>query len=199
MHHLNRTVLASVAMLTLGLCTLNATAADETKTAKPASTAIDGSKLGQMLDDMGYETKKINDTTYDVILKRDNWTIYLRTMFSADGTKLWLHSNLATIDDMSKVPTEVLIKLMEANGVHGPSFFYLSTDTRSSGTKYLQIVRPLDNRSITAKTLRTEIDTICTTIKNTQSLWKPEEWRKLQATTPAANGNSVRQDTKVSQ
>ena len=170
MYHLNRTMLAGVAVLSLGLCTLMSANADESKP-KPASTALDMPKLAQMLDDMGYETKKINDTTYDVILKRDNWNIYVRLYFSTDGTKLWLNSHLTNIDDMSKVPTEILVKLMEANG-------------------------PVDNRNISAKQLRVEIDAQATIIRSTQNLWKPEEWRK---STPAANDNSVRQETKVTQ
>jgi hypothetical protein len=195
MYHLKRSMLAGLAVLALGL-SLYTAAADEAKP-KTATTALDGPKLGQMLDDMGYDAKKVNDTTYDIVLKRDGWTIYLRAFFSTDGTRLYLHSNLADIDDMTKVPPEVFVKLMEANGIHGPSFFYLSSDAKKPGMRYLQVARPLDNRCIAPKQLRTEIDALSTQIKNTKSLWSPAEWSKLQPATPAANDNSVRKDTSV--
>jgi hypothetical protein len=173
-------LMAAIATLALGMTAPALWAADATQ-ASPAKTALTMEDLAKKLADMGYDLKKINDTSYEVVIQRDNWKIYLTILFSADKTRLWLVSNLADIEDISKVPADVLAKLLDGNATCSPSFFYYNTDAKRPAFRYLKIARPVDNRGITASVLRTEIDALFDTIKNTKPVWMPSAWKKAAA------------------
>jgi hypothetical protein len=219
MHRMNRWLLAGIVSLGLGASAMSARAAEEAKgapakttetkkvetpktvepaQARPAGLAIDFARLGQILDDMGYEYKKVGESAYDVVLTRDGWTIYLRLAFSSDKTRLWLVSSLETIEDVTQAPHEILVKLMEANNSHSPSAFYMYNpkDQKKPGLRYLKIGRPVDNRGINARTLRAEIDAVFTSIRGTMQLWKAEEWKKLKPTTTTTGADKEAKTTK---
>jgi hypothetical protein len=175
-------LLAGVMSLGLGLGLLPARAADTPPS--PATQALNHESLGKILSDMGYEPKKISDTTYEVVVKRDGWSVYFRICFSNDKTKVWLISTLANIKDVNQVPAEPLAKLLMANNDHGPSAFYLAkVDDKNKAAKVLKIGRPVDNRGLTASLLRIEIDTLFSTIKETKELWSASGWKTVKSTT----------------
>jgi hypothetical protein len=217
LYRINRLLMAGIVTLGLGASGLRAAEATKAPPAKaveakvvapkpatenqvkPAGTAIDINRLGQILEDMGYDAKKVGDTTYDVVLKRDGWTIYLRLSFSTDGSRLWVVSSLADIEDASKIPNQVLVDLLEATQAHSPSSFYLYNpkDAKKPAFRYLKIARPVDNRGINSRTLRAEIDTLFTSIRDTKALWMPSEWTKTKPAAPATTVSADKKEAKV--
>jgi hypothetical protein len=205
-NRINRSLLAGIVALGLGASALTANAVEDAKTApvkpaeqspaKPAGMAVDFARLGQILDDMGYEYKKVSDTCYEVVLKRDNWAVYLRIYFSPDRTRLWLTSTLADIADVAQAPHEILVKLLEGNMTYGPSHFFMQNDPKNPARRWLKITRPIDNRGINARTLREQIDTLFTTIRDTKALWLASEWKNLKATTTVSADKKDAKDAK---
>jgi hypothetical protein len=181
-------LMAGLMTLALGLTALPAAAADTAPTA-PANGALTPETLGKLLTDMGLDPKKINDNVYEVVVKRSNYVVYFRFQLSSDKSRLWVTSYLESIDDVSKVPADVMAKLLEWNFKASPSFFYFynPADAKKPALRYLYIARPVDNRNITASFLRLELDTMFDTVKNTQSLWKASEWKAGPAVGPTKN------------
>jgi hypothetical protein len=176
--------------LGVGLCPAQILAQNQARAVNQALTPDD---LGKLLTDMGYEPKKIDDNTYEVIIKRDGWAVYLRCCFSSDKTKLWLISSLGDIKDINQAPADVLANLLIANFNHGPSAFYLEdADANNKAAKRLKIGRPVDNRAITASILRQQIDAIFSTIRETKDLWKTSEWKSTKAAVAPATGGEPR-------
>ncbi len=71
------------------------------------------------------------------------------------------------MDDPDSVPAATWKKLLEDNEDTDPTVFYFD-----KAQKKLYLHRVLDNRSITAAFLRTQIDNFCSNIHDTADDWK---------------------------
>ena len=171
-------LLAGVMAVALGATALTVTAAESAK-AETQTKAITKADLEKFLKDMGYEPKQSGDTGFNIVLKRDSWTVYFTCALSADGSKLYLMSTLENIEDITKVPADVLANLLEGSYNTSAASFYLrkAGNDKNKNARVLKVAFLVDNRAITAAVLRDGIDQLFTTIKDTKSLWKASEWK----------------------
>jgi hypothetical protein len=87
--------------------------------AESAAKRLTAEQLGQMLEDMGYEPKPVTNKEgkvigYNVKYRSGTWDIFVFVGLSADGTNLWLTSNIGNVKDKT-VPVEAILGLLEAN------------------------------------------------------------------------------------
>lgn len=134
--------------------------------ARQAVTVLTEDSLKQMLDNMGYEPKKLSKG-YLLSIKRDTWTIHMQLTLSNDRSKLGFNSNLGVVENLDGVTAEQWRNLLISNGNIDPSFFFLDKES-----KKLYLHRVLDNRSIDPAFLRAQIDNFCANVKETADLWK---------------------------
>lgn len=122
--------------------------------------------LKQMLDNMGFEPKKVGNG-YQISIKRDTWTFYIHLILSGDKSKIGLNANLGLVENPDAVTAEQWKNLLISNGNIDPSFFFFDKDS-----KRLYLHRVLDNRGITPSFFRQQIENFCANIKDTGDLWK---------------------------
>jgi len=130
---------------------------------------LDDSGLKDMLDNMGLEPKALSKG-YLIAIKRDGWTYNVQLVLSDDKSKLGFNSNLGKVEDPDSITASQWKALLISNNDIDPSSFNFNADQ-----KKLYLHRVLDNRSVTAAFLRTQIDNFCDNIKKTADLWK---WTK---------------------
>src|ERR1051325_4050714 len=119
---------------------------------KPSFTILTEDGLKQMLDNMGYEPKKLGKG-YLLSIKRDSWTYNMQLVLSSDHSKLGFNSNLGIVENPESITAEQWKNLLISNGNIDPSFFFFDKDT-----KKLYLHRVLDNRAIDPAYLRQQID-----------------------------------------
>jgi len=131
-----------------------------------AVSALTDESLKQMLDNMGFEPKKVG-SGYQIAIKRDTWTFYIHLILSEDKSKVGMNANLGVVENPDTVTAEQWKALLISNGNIDPSFFFFDKDS-----KKLYLHRVLDNRSITPSFFRQQIENFCSNIKDTGELWK---------------------------
>jgi len=127
---------------------------------------LNDESLHQMLVGMGYEPGKLSKG-FLLTLKRESWTYYVQLVLSPDGTKLGLNANLGVVPQPEAIPAATWRKLLEDNIDVDPSSFNFDPKL-----KKVFLHRVLDNRSLTASTLRIQIDRFCDNIHDTADDWK---------------------------
>jgi hypothetical protein len=133
---------------------------------RPTVPAVTEDSLRQMLDNMGYEPKKLGKG-YLIVIKRDSWTFNMQILLSPDKSKIGFNSNLGSVDNPDSVTAEQWKNLLISNSNIDPSFFFFDKDS-----KKLYLHRPLDNRGLDPVFMRQQIENFCTNIKETGDLWK---------------------------
>jgi hypothetical protein len=136
------------------------------KQSEVAGQVLTDDSLKSMLDNMGYEPKKLTKG-YLLVIKQDTWTLNMQLVISPDGRKLGLNANLGKVDDLATVPASQWIDLLVSNGDIDPSFFYVDKEQ-----KKLYLHRSFDNRAVAPAILRKELDNFATNIRQTNALWK---------------------------
>lgn len=131
-----------------------------------APDPLNNDSLKTMLDGMGYSPTALSKG-YLIAIKRDTWTYNMQLVLSGDGTKLGINANLGVVDDPDSVGAASWLKLLQDNEDTDPTVFYFDKDQ-----KKLYLHRVLDNRSISAAFLRTQIDNFCSNIHDTNEDWK---------------------------
>jgi hypothetical protein len=142
--------------------------------APPAVAALSGATLNmenipQFVASLGYEAKKINDNCYEINASRDNWTLYVNIYPDTYQKKLWFFAYMRKIEDMSKVPTDAFLKLLEANNNIGPTHFYMANNVIYMG-------RAFENEGVTPAKFRHELDQFFADCQKTEDLWSVERW-----------------------
>lgn len=132
----------------------------------PAGQTLTNDSLKTILDNMGYEPKKLTNG-YLLAIKQDTWTLNMQLVISPDTRKLGLNSNLGLVEDPSAIKASEWMNLLISNGEIDPSAFYFSKDQ-----KKLYLHRSFDNRAVTPAVMRREIDNFANTITKTADLWK---------------------------
>ena len=162
-------LIAFVLAIVVGCATLLAPrlrADDPPVAAKAVPPAVSDAELQKMLDNMGFEPKKLT-RGYLITIKQDTWTYYIQILLSSDGTKMGFNSNLGVVENPDMVTAEQWKALMISNGDIDPSFFFFDKES-----KKLYLHRALDNRSLDAAFLRKQIENFSGNIKETAALWK---------------------------
>ena len=145
----------------------------EVRPAVGGQTLTDES-LKMLLDNLGYEPEVIKSTggnpMYRLKLTRDGWEFMFYVSLSSDRTVLWMSAPLMTLPEASKIPAERLEKLLAKNFDIGPAHFCIH------GNRQLFLEKPIANRGLNASTLRIELDSFTSTIKETGPLWDLKTW-----------------------
>lgn len=137
-----------------------------TKTVVPAIQVLDDKSLQTMLENMGYEPKKLKEG-YVISIKQDTWTFYIQILLSPNGEKLGLNANLGSVEKPEEITASQWLELLAGNKDISPSYFYYD----KKGT-HLYLNRSLDNKAITAAQLRKNIENFCANQRETSQLWK---------------------------
>jgi uncharacterized protein (TIGR03067 family) len=148
-----------------------AVCADEPKKDAPKgkeSVRLDTKTLGEMLVDMGLETKLVDDIFHKIrwSIKDSEFPLWLS--ISTDKRTLWVYTEFKLRSDCDKAPATAWLKLLEKNDAIGPSRFAL--DEKG---KRLTFRRPLNNADLTAAQLRKELNSFVEDLKANQELWQP--------------------------
>src|ERR1041385_8767117 len=76
--------------------------AQDSTPSKPNFAVLTDDSLKQMLDNMGYEPKKLGKG-FLLGIKRDSWTYYIQLVLSSDRNKLGFNSNLGIVENPDSV------------------------------------------------------------------------------------------------
>ncbi|MCW3098858.1 MAG: hypothetical protein JWL77_4476 [Chthonomonadaceae bacterium] len=139
---------------------------DPVKQSETAGQPLTDDTLKAMLDNMGYEPKKLSKG-YLLAIKQDTWTLNMQLVISPDGRKMGLNANLGKVDDLATVSASQWMDLLVSNGDIDPSAFYFDKEQ-----KKLYLHRSFDNRAVTPPILRKELDNFAANIRQTEPLWK---------------------------
>ena len=167
-----RTMISASALFAMalwgGTMLITGTRAQEPNVETRPSTrgALTESALGQMLEDMGYEPKKLKQG-YLVAIKQDAWTYYVQLVLSPNREKIGLKATMGIVDDPTSIPAGQWLNLLSGNTDIAPSFFYFN---KTNNTLYMH--RIIDNRVVTPALIRQQVDAFCANIKDTSELWK---------------------------
>lgn len=140
--------------------------------AKPNTPSGGGRPLGGVeslagtLLGAGYSSKRVTDNVVAITVRRGELSLPVLVSVSGDGQKLWLGMMLSKIADEKTLPTDKLLKLLEANRQHGPASFVYS---RNRGRIELHLA--LDNRGISSGVLKTKLDELIEVAAKTVDLW----------------------------
>jgi hypothetical protein len=140
-----------------------------TTVAVPGGITLTMENIPAFVAPLGYEAKKVNDNCYSIDASRDGWTLYVNIWPDKYQKKVWFIAYMREIKDMSTVPTDALVKLLEANNQIGPSHFYLSKNC-------IYIGRALENENVTPVRFRHELDQFFADCQKTEQLWAVEKW-----------------------
>ncbi len=132
----------------------------------------------------GYSSKRVTDNVVSITVRRGELSLPVLVSVSSDGQKLWLGMMLSKIADEKTLPTDKLLKLLEANRQHGPASFVYS---RNRGRIELHLA--LDNRGISSELVKTKLDELTDIAAKTVDLWNLGE-------TPTAAEDSTEPTTE---
>jgi uncharacterized protein (TIGR03067 family) len=161
---MSRIRFVAVLGLTLGACA--ATLAQDPPKAKEP-TRLDIKALGEMLTDMGIETKLAENRFQTIRWTVKDWETPVWLTVSASKRTVWLFTNLGLPTASEKAPAEAWRKLLEKNDAIAPNIF--SLDEKG---KRLTFRRPVLNAGLTPAQLRKELNTFAETLQKSQSLWQ---------------------------
>lgn len=145
--------------------------------ADPGSDSLTPDTLKQLLDAMGYEPRSL-DQAVEVTIDRDRWPVHISFSISDDGEFLWLAAKFSPISDVDNLPSEALLRLLEANDQIGPAHFAYRPEDRR-----IHLYRPVANLDVTAPVLRQRIDEFDTLVRETEDVWRSSNFRSV--STPA--------------
>lgn len=164
-----------------------------------APRKVTPSRLRTMLENMGYDftEEKDNDGVPQFKLKipRDGWTFSFRIAFSPDRSTVWLIGSLREVPAGTQVPPTIFRQMMEKHATTmGRTFF-------SMQGHWFYLNRSVSPVGLTPQILRGEIDTFCSQIRDTATLWDPTKWPKPRAAKaddddPPARGATKRSGRK---
>jgi uncharacterized protein (TIGR03067 family) len=176
---MNRVQLAFLALIFTACAAVRA---DDPKKDPPKAkepVRLDAKSLGEMLVDMGLETKLIDDLFQKIRWTIKDWGSPVWLSISTDKRTVWLYTEFELRPGFDKAPATAWLKLLEKNDAIGPSRFAL--DEKG---KRLTLRRPLNNADLTAAQLRKELNSFVEDIKTNQDLWSAANF--LPAMTPEA-------------
>lgn len=138
----------------------------------PAEGALTFDSFPAFAANLGYECKKISDSTWQIDASRGNFNMTVNVLFDAKHEVVWFFTYLREVPDLSKVPAEAYRRLLESNMTIGPSHFYMSKAKLFMG-------RAIENDHVTSVKFRRELDQFFLDCQATESLWSVEKWNEI--------------------
>lgn len=176
-----KTIKTLLAALMISMFSLNAARAepkaDEPKPAQGATIPgqLTPDSLKEMLTNLGYDFDVEKTTNgnflHFVKVARKGMNYEVNVNISSNKQKLWCSVALADVKPEHATQSDKLLKLLELNQKIGPSHFYYYPPH-----KMFYIAKPMDNRGITAKLLRENIDSIMETVVTYETDWNVAKW-----------------------
>jgi hypothetical protein len=138
----------------------------------PPPTAITAANLAAILKGQGYEPLAEGEYQRLKVEEEEQDYGYLVDLgLSKSGEWLVCMAHLETIPDLTKVPSPPLLALLAANdGQMGRYFSY----NRASGQIMLNAALP--TRALTPEALKSQIEAMKETVRDTRGLWDPHSW-----------------------
>jgi hypothetical protein len=118
-----------------------------------------------MLKGLGYEVKEPGAGVFEVPVTTTGLNIPTRVFLSKSKTKIWLSVALMTAEGTATLTKEDLQAILEKNVDIGPCHFMIEKG-------WLKMKVAIDNRSVSAAVLRTEIDYIILRVTESKSVWQ---------------------------
>jgi hypothetical protein len=168
------------AWLTLSACAWSGQSVVRAEDDKSSVSTLTNENLQTFLTNLGYEAKKLGEGAYQITIEQDDWTFRIKVSLSGNKEKIWMSTFLGEIADPSKVPADVLVKLLAANHDIGPAHFYICNckECKATVAKRLSLEKSLDNRNVSPTLIRKEMEKFCATIRETEDLWDIPKWTK---------------------
>ena len=140
----------------------------------PAQDAnkLNTQSLGKMLRDMGLEPESVGKDVYQVTVDRENWKVFVMISTSTDNTRVWFEAKFPPIDAPERAPAAAWLNLLKENERVGPAHF--AFDQKD---KRVHLFKAIDNANITPARMRREIDAFDATVRKTEAVWKPENFK----------------------
>jgi hypothetical protein len=136
--------------------------------AQTESARLKAAELSKFLENLGYTPEKVNDSVYRITIERGKFTYRINCSVSGNEKKVWMSTYLSQ-PAAEKLTSDYLTKVLMANGDTGPAHFYLAkTD---DGKTWLKMGYALDNRDLSPKYFREELDWFCERIADKANLW----------------------------
>jgi hypothetical protein len=138
--------------------------------------------LGNMLQAMGIESKKVEkryDFSFKAVLNKEEWDLSMTAVLSQDGKSIWV---MAWLDELPRsaadVPRTALLRLLADNDRMGTGkfFAYVATNRR------FVLQRVIPNRDITTATMREVLQDLGATVVETYPHWAVENWKRAETT-----------------
>lgn len=171
----------------LGLTTLSARAQESTgpitpvkpgpvtPAEQPVVQGLSLEQLGSLLQQLGYNPRASRDQAgkvigYNLEFSSKGWTMRLYVSLSKSGTVIWLDSGVGRIVDPAGVSRGSLLKLLGEHDRLWPSYvcYYPATGK-------VLLVMPIQNRGVTAATLKKEIDSFASKLQQMITLFKASQ------------------------
>lgn len=140
-----------------------------TPVAASAGVKLNDENIPAFFANLGYEVKKTESGNYELDTKRGTFRLYTNLMIDEDTGKVWMYAYLREIKGEMVVPSECLMKLLEANLKIGPTHFYVSKNK-------IFIGRAFENENVTAAKFRQEFDAFFADCQTTEDLWTVDNW-----------------------
>jgi hypothetical protein len=136
----------------------------------PPPTAITAATLATILKGQGYEP--LPEGEYQRLkVEEEEYGYLIDLSLSKSGEWLVCMAHLETIPDLTKVPSAPLLALLAANdGQMGRYFSY----NRTSGQVMLNAALP--TRALSPGELKSQIEAMKETVRETRGLWDPHSW-----------------------
>ncbi|MGD9644971.1 MAG: hypothetical protein AB7U73_04610, partial [Pirellulales bacterium] len=154
----------------------------------PPASAADGvltyDNFPAFAANLGYECKKISDSTWQIDASRGTFNMSVNVLFDSKHEVVWFFTFLREVPDLDKVPAEAYRRLLESNMTIGPSHFYMSKAK-------LFIGRALENHDVTSVKFRRELDQFFLDCQSTEKLWSVEKWNEITTATSAGPAPSL--------
>jgi hypothetical protein len=189
-----RTITA-LALLTAALLTGPATRGDEPAPAPakpataPAGKRLTDDELMKMVEDMGYEIlKRPRDAdklkVIHIRVTRGAVDVPMAVSLNGDKTGLTAFVNFGKLGEVELGNSAALLKLLELNDAQlaGGKGKFLVNPT----TKVLWMCARFENREITPKVLRDQIEAVVASVCEHVDAWDFAKWRRAAAAKPEA-------------
>jgi hypothetical protein len=165
-----RTTLAALALSLFAASMANA---QLTPTNATPSGGLTLEKLGETLDLLGFDYQATKNPEgrvvgYKVQVERDGHRHSVFIEFNRDNSIIWVQAMLRELKSEDRADGSRLFKLLELNDKIGPCHFFVT-----GGGKVLAMGLARDNKSVTAKDLRRQIDLLLGCALALENEWNP--------------------------
>ncbi len=128
--------------------------------------------LGKALKDASYEPKALTAEVFQITVEKDRWPVHVMISYSADGTRIWLESKFAPIEDPDRVPAQAWRRLLEANERIGPAHFAFDNADRR-----VHLYRSFENTGVDPARLKREVEAFDSIVRKTQEVWRSDNFK----------------------